>query len=214
MEINAWKLTLIRLLGVNVLLEECNFWHLPFFQVNWFISERRQGEGREGAVEDMEFPGVLKKEHVEIFGVNLERSGISRSVNKSCAISIWVLVFDTGVSKGCNTILQNFWWKLGFSGIFKGKVTNLKIPRFFQKSISSTSHVDFLSGIPHLLCIWGKLMVTLILTNFWKSKRTTQSFWIKLKINAFLSIYVNFCQLLCLFTLNLSSLFYVSTNWT
>ena len=31
-----------------------------------------------GRVEDMEFPGVLKKEHVEIPGVKYKRSGISR----------------------------------------------------------------------------------------------------------------------------------------
>ena len=39
--------------------------------------------------EDMESPGVLKKENVEITGVNYERSGISRCVQgKTCGISM------------------------------------------------------------------------------------------------------------------------------
>ena len=32
-----------------------------------------------GGDKDMEFPGILKKEHVEIPGVNSKRSGISSS---------------------------------------------------------------------------------------------------------------------------------------
>ena len=31
-------------------------------------------------VEDMDFPGVLKKEHVKIQGISYKRSGITRSV--------------------------------------------------------------------------------------------------------------------------------------
>ena len=39
-----------------------------------------------------------------------------------------VLIFDFGISKECHTILQNFQgWKLVFSRICKGTVTNLKI---------------------------------------------------------------------------------------
>ena len=46
-------------------------------------------------VEDMEFPGVLKKGHYEIPGVNYKRSGISRGVQeeKSCRISMMGLGF-------------------------------------------------------------------------------------------------------------------------
>ena len=46
-------------------------------------------------VEDMEFPGVLKKGHYEIPGVNYKRSGISRGVQeeKSCGISMMGLGF-------------------------------------------------------------------------------------------------------------------------
>ena len=41
----------------------------------------------------------------------------------------WVLAFDLGVSRRCHTILQNLQgWKLVFSGISKGKVTDLKVP--------------------------------------------------------------------------------------
>ena len=61
----------------------------------------------------------------------------------------WVLVFDLGISKGWHKILQNFQgWKLIFSGISKGKVTNLKIPEGgFQKSISTGPPVWSFSGI-------------------------------------------------------------------
>ena len=61
----------------------------------------------------------------------------------------WVLVFDLGISKGWHTILYHIqWWKLIFSGISKGKVTNLKIPKGrFQKSISTTQHVWSFSEI-------------------------------------------------------------------
>ena len=41
----------------------------------------------------------------------------------------WILVFDLSIFSGCHTILQNFQLgKLVFSGISKGKVTDLKIP--------------------------------------------------------------------------------------
>ena len=41
----------------------------------------------------------------------------------------WVLVFDLGIFKECQAILQNFQGsKLVFTGISKGKVTNLKLP--------------------------------------------------------------------------------------
>ena len=39
----------------------------------------KKNPNRERGVEDMEFPGVLKKEHVEIPGVNSKGSGISSS---------------------------------------------------------------------------------------------------------------------------------------
>ena len=82
-----------------------------FFEVIGLgYSRNIQTEG----VEDMEFPGVLKKEHVEI---------------------PWVLVFDLGISKGCHKILQNFH---GCSFVFfefsASKVTNLKILGFFSEN--------------------------------------------------------------------------------
>ena len=41
--------------------------------------ERNPNRGRgRGGFEDMEFPGVLEKFHVEILGVNWKRSAISR----------------------------------------------------------------------------------------------------------------------------------------
>ena len=50
--------------------------------------------------------------------------GSSKKINVE---SPWVLVFDIWNSKGCHKPLQNFQDETFFSGIFKGKVTNLKI---------------------------------------------------------------------------------------
>ena len=39
--------------------------------VQWAIPEKKKQEGTGGGgVDDMEFPGVLKKEHMKILGVN------------------------------------------------------------------------------------------------------------------------------------------------
>ena len=39
--------------------------------VQWAIPEKKnRGWGGGGGVDDMEFPGVLKKEHMKILGVN------------------------------------------------------------------------------------------------------------------------------------------------
>ena len=57
----------------------------------------------------MKFPGVSKKEYVEISGVNQKISGISSNVKKnSCGIPWMDLGFELGISKGCHTILQIF----------------------------------------------------------------------------------------------------------
>ena len=141
----------------------------------------------------MEFPGVLTN-HVQF------------------PYGSWFLSLEflTGVIQFCRISGESL-VSLEFS---KVKWQILKFQGFFKKVYLQSPMWIFCLEYP-ISCVYEvMLMVTLILTNFWKSKRTTQSFWIKLKINAFLSIYVNFCQLLCLFTLNLSILFYVSTNWT
>ena len=60
-----------------------------------------------GGGENMEFTGLLKKEHyaVEIPGVKLQRNGISRSVQEKFMLLFhrsWILTF--GISKGCHKI--------------------------------------------------------------------------------------------------------------
>ena len=66
---------------------------------------------------EVEFPGVTKKNHVEFPGV---------------------LVFSLGISKGCNTILENFQgWSFVLIGISRGKVKNEKFQGGYQKSMSS-----------------------------------------------------------------------------
>ena len=60
-----------------------------------------------GVVEDMEFPGVLKKENVKVPGINYKRSEISRGVQVKTHVELpWVLVFDLGISKRCQNLLN------------------------------------------------------------------------------------------------------------
>ena len=81
--------------------------YLNFFQISWFIPEARQGIG-EGGVEDIEFPGVLRRKTMSAHGNSRGQLRKKLNFQKSCVISIWVLVFDPEISKGCNAILQNF----------------------------------------------------------------------------------------------------------
>ena len=77
------------------------------------IAERACGNSRGTLKKKWDFQGCSRKSHLEF---------------------PWVLVFDLGISKGCHTILQNFrGQKLVFSGISKGKVTNLKILEGFSE---------------------------------------------------------------------------------
>ena len=111
-----------------------------------FQKKSKQGGGVEdihGISRDLEektcgnFRGQLKKK--------CKFQGCSRKTNAKFP---WVLVFDFGISRGCHTNLQNFQGqKLFFSGISWSKVTNLKFPGAFQKSISSILPVWVFSGI-------------------------------------------------------------------
>ena len=75
-------------------------------------SRKKQTEG----VEELEFPRVLKKEHVDI-----PQGSIKKEVEFPA-----VLVFSLRISKGCHTILRNFHESgFAFSRIYKGKVINL-----------------------------------------------------------------------------------------
>ena len=70
--------------------------------ISWNIFQEKPKRG----VEDMGFPGVLKKNHVEVLGVNLKRSAISRVVQEK---TMWNfhgslflnLKFPRGVTKFC-----------------------------------------------------------------------------------------------------------------
>ena len=93
--------------------------------------------------------GIEERAHENI-SVQLKRSGITGGSQRKNNVKFpWVLVFELGVSKRWHTILQNCQgWKLVFSKISKGKVTNLKIPeRVFQKSVTTTQLVWSFSGI-------------------------------------------------------------------
>ena len=106
------------------------------------IEERARGNLRGQLKSKLNFQGCSRKAHVEF---------------------PWVLIFDFGVLKGCHTILQNFQgWKIVFSGISKGKVTNLKIPGGFQKSISSNHPVLIFFGITYWP--YGKIRYSIFLS--------------------------------------------------
>ena len=58
----------------------------------------------------MEFPGVLKKEHVcgNSRGQLKKKSNFHGYSRKTHVEFPWILVFDLRISKECNTILQNY----------------------------------------------------------------------------------------------------------
>ena len=75
----------------------------------WAIPEKphREGGGATG-VEDMDFPGVLKKQQVEFPGVNFKNVEFPALIKKkSCGIP-GLLVLGLKISEGCNTILWSF----------------------------------------------------------------------------------------------------------
>ena len=82
-----------------------------------------------GGVEDMEFPGVLKKEHVEILGINLKRSGISRVCSRKIHVEFpWVLFLTLEFPRGATQFWRISRGESLLSLEFEVKVTNLKIP--------------------------------------------------------------------------------------
>ena len=117
----------------------------------------RKNPNRRRGREDMEFPGVLKKKHVEISGVNLKGSGIYKGVQEKIMLNFrgsWFLTleFPKGVTQQFCRISRG---ESLFSREFpRDNVTNLKIPgKMFRKvAISTTpapSLVCFFSGIAH-----------------------------------------------------------------
>ena len=67
-----------------------------------------QGGGGATGVEDMDFPGVLKKQKVEFPGVNFKNVEFPALIKKkSCGIP-GLLVLGLKISEGCNTILWSF----------------------------------------------------------------------------------------------------------
>ena len=85
--------------------------------ISWRIGEIASGYSRDQLKKKLNFQGCSRKTHVEF---------------------PWDLVFDLETSKGCQYFAEVLGVK-AFSGISRGKVTNLRILGFFlQKSISST----------------------------------------------------------------------------
>ena len=103
--------------------------------------ERVRNLNRDGerGVEDMEFPGVLKKYHVEILGVNWKRSEIFRGDQEIMLHfhESWFLTLD--FPRGVTQFYRISKAKGSFvlSRISEGKVTNLRDPGiFFKKSMT------------------------------------------------------------------------------
>ena len=75
----------------------------------WFIRTMSYSRKKPNSrFEDMEFPGVSKKWHVEFPGMNQRRNGISKGDRKNNVQFLGVLVFGLEISKRSNTILWNF----------------------------------------------------------------------------------------------------------
>ena len=71
------------------------------------------------AVEEMEFPGVLKKENVEIPGVNFKKSRISRGVQAKTHVEFHgscflTLEFPKGVTEFCRISRSESFFSLEF----------------------------------------------------------------------------------------------------
>ena len=82
---------------------------------------------------NLKFAGVIKKMNVEFPGV----------------LIFWPWL----ISRGFNTILRNFqWWNIVMPRSSKGKVTNLKIPGFFQRRMSSTRLVPITHSLVENFC--------------------------------------------------------------
>ena len=90
------------------------------------LSRWREGTGLR------EFPGVMKKKHGNFHDMSL------------------------GISDGCHTILPNFLgrWKLVFSRISKGKVTNLKTPKGKQGGGRSEKYILDTPTHPPPALVW------------------------------------------------------------
>ena len=103
---------------------------IPVFRDDIYTHLFQKKSKQVGGVEDLEFPGVLKrKKNCGNSSGQLKKKWNFQGCSRKTHVKFpWVLIFDLGISKECHTILQNFQgWKLFFSGICKGAVTNLKI---------------------------------------------------------------------------------------
>ena len=110
----------------------------------------------------------------------------------------WFLFFYLGISKGFHAILQNSQgWKLVFSRICQGKVTNLKIPREGVGGWGSEKHIInppilIFSGITHYeIKIWIHIFTCLRYWYWYKNPVfSMQSFisFIKLHILSYIKI--------------------------
>ena len=146
------------------------------FQNDWREREEeiQTGAGDSG-VEDMEFPGVLKKYHVEILGVKW-KSGIFRGDQEIMLHfhESWFLTLD--FSRGVTQFYRIYKAKRSFvlSRISKSKVTNLKDPVvFFLKKYDLNPPFGFFWNSPTIISYL--IAIVQILTNKWKFKFKTEN---------------------------------------
>ena len=89
-----------------------------------FLADRRDWENSGGGVEGIEFPYVLRKEHVEIPQVKKEVGFSAVIEKKSCGISIGFGILPWNLQGVPHNFVEYPKAKFCFSRISKGKVTN------------------------------------------------------------------------------------------
>ena len=89
-----------------------------------------------GGIEDMRFPGVLRKQHVKILWFNYKRKEICWGDQEKIMLNshgCWFLTMAWNLQKGCNTIL----WKFLGEALLCLELPRVKekFPGFFSKKV-------------------------------------------------------------------------------
>ena len=111
--------------------------------------------GGEAGDEDMEFPGVLKKEHVKIPGVNLKRLEFPGVIKKkSCRISMGLGFWRWNFQVVSHNFADFPRVKLCFLQNFQKSSDKSKNSRGFSKTYVLNPRLDFSSNSPREVLLY------------------------------------------------------------